>query len=131
MPAPEPVGTRIGRKLAQSGTCITWTGAIRPNGYGVVGGTRHGKNWYDSPHRVVYELTHGAIPHGLHLDHLCRNRACVNPDHLEAVSRGENNQRSWDYRKGRPLPQPRASRLTAAALARVLTGVDLDDRIAA
>ncbi len=44
-------------------------------------------------HRVSYELTHSVIPDGLEIDHLCSNRACVNPLHLEVVSRHENYAR--------------------------------------
>lgn len=44
-------------------------------------------------HRVAYEMVVGSIPAGLDLDHLCRNRGCVNPWHLEAVPRGENLRR--------------------------------------
>jgi hypothetical protein len=41
-------------------------------------------------HRAVYEILVGTIPEGLQLDHLCRNRACINPDHLEPVTKQEN-----------------------------------------
>lgn len=44
-------------------------------------------------HRIAYELVNGPIPEGLEIDHLCRNRLCVRPDHLEAVTTQENLRR--------------------------------------
>ena len=59
------------------------------SGYGIV--TICGKKYYT--HRVAYEELVGPIPDGLVLDHLCRNRRCCNPEHLEPVTDGENTRR--------------------------------------
>lgn len=76
--------------------CWTWTGSLSPLGYSTFwGGADRGKI---HGHRMAYELTFGAIPDGLTIDHLCRNRACVNPAHLEAVTLTENIQRAWAHR---------------------------------
>lgn len=69
--------------------CWLWTAYLNPTGYGQVrinGRTR-------LAHRVVYESVVGPIPDGLELDHLCRIRACVNPEHLEPVTHAENMRR--------------------------------------
>ncbi len=67
-----------------------WGGAVGDTGYGSVwSGERTMK-----AHRYVYETLRGPVPHGLDLDHLCRVRSCVNPAHLEPVTRGENLRRS-------------------------------------
>lgn len=70
--------------------CWRWTGQITREGYGRVWfGTR---TWY--VHRLTYTQGVGPIPAGLELDHLCRNRWCCNPEHLEAVTRSQNLRRS-------------------------------------
>jgi hypothetical protein len=68
--------------------CWLWFGAVS-NGYGYF--SIDSKR--DLAHRVAYRLYNGSIPDGLELDHLCRMRCCVNPDHLEPVTRGENIRR--------------------------------------
>lgn len=68
--------------------CWEWL-ASRSDGYGRV--TWQGRQ--RPAHRVVYELLVGPIPAGLQIDHLCRNRGCVNPAHLEPVTQRENLMR--------------------------------------
>ncbi len=80
-------------KVISSG-CWEWTGAKAPNGYGMFWFNKR----YDIAHRFSYKLFKGPIPDGLEMDHLCRNRGCINPDHLEAVTKSENQKRSAPYR---------------------------------
>lgn len=73
--------------------CWNWDKATK-NGYGesMVDGQRA------LAHRAVWIFLRGEIPAGLDLDHLCRNRACVNPDHLEPVTRRVNLRRGFEAR---------------------------------
>lgn len=88
--------------------CWMWTASCYPSGYGS-SGTGYA-------HRVAYEYVKGPIPHGLQIDHLCRVKACVNPDHLEAVTVKENVRRGLNgvlrperthCRNGHPTSDPR------------------------
>jgi hypothetical protein len=70
--------------------CWLWTAYTRKDGYGVFGVTS-GDTWL--AHRWAYEQWVGPIPKGLTIDHLCRVRNCVNPDHMEPVPPGVNTLR--------------------------------------
>lgn len=85
---------RLLRRVAVNAVtaCWEWTGYKINDGYGRL---------YDSAtkkkqlaHRLAYEELLGPVPAGLQLDHLCRNRACINPAHLEPVTHWENTRRS-------------------------------------
>lgn len=71
--------------------CWIWQRVLTDGGYGLH--YAHGRN-YRPAHRVFYEEHIGPIPEGKHLDHQCRVRACVRPDHLEPVTPVENVRRS-------------------------------------
>lgn len=75
-------------KYLKSDECWQWTGAKQSSGYG---------NYRSKlAHRVSYEKYRGPIPDGMTIDHLCRNRLCVNPDHLEPVTQYTNSMRGYN-----------------------------------
>lgn len=72
--------------------CLVWMGYLR-NGYASV-------SWHSRPasvHRLVYERAHGPIPHGMTVDHVCRNKPCVEPDHLRLLTRGDNARAHYEH----------------------------------
>ncbi len=73
--------------------CWMWTGSRDGKGYGRWGGV--------GAHRVADEYARGPIPEGMVIDHLCANSLCVNPLHMEVVTKGENTRRR---RRGRNIP---------------------------
>lgn len=87
---------RFWAKVRKTETCWEWTGAT-VHGYGAMQLGRRGEGKVYA-HRVSWELANGPIPEGLHIDHLCRNRRCVRPAHLEPVTLAENNRRAAAYR---------------------------------
>lgn len=105
--AREPFFVRIGsrKKIGYHivhGACWLWTGSCDAAGYGQAFSRRRGT--VTKAHRVIWEFCRGPIPAGLELDHLCRVRNCVNPDHLELVTHTENQRRvrRTHCRRGHP-----------------------------
>jgi hypothetical protein len=87
-PKKPSIEERFWAKVDASGDCWEWTAGRTTMGYGAFK-YKH----YSLAHRFAYELLVGPIAGNLVLDHLCRNRICVNPDHLEPVTLEENIRR--------------------------------------
>ena len=101
---------RFWLRVKKSDSCWPWIGELTPQGYG-----RYHFSQKFLAHRISWEVTNGRIPKGLTIDHLCRNRRCVNPAHMEVVSpavntlRGFNplaqNKRKTNCPRGHPLTE--------------------------
>lgn len=94
MPPYEPIEKRLWDNVDKTSSpigCWEWRGFVNPSGYGHI-------YWKTRPHRVhrvSWMLLRGPIPEDKQLDHLCRNRICVNPEHLEVVTAKENTRRGF------------------------------------
>lgn len=85
-----PAIDRMRDKIVVIGQCWVWIGSLAPKGYARF---RDDLGRKVSVHRFSWQYKNGPVPDGLVLDHLCRNRCCCNPDHLEAVTNAENIRR--------------------------------------
>lgn len=82
----KPLMERFWAMVEKTDNCWLWKGSLSRDGYGlssITGNTVRA-------HRLAFEWAKGVIPKGMTIDHLCRNRACVNPDHLEIVTNRDN-----------------------------------------
>lgn len=90
--AATPPWERFQRHVVHDGisTCWHWSGCTNPHYGSFMLNTKRGQNKRVLAHRYSYQMLVGAIPDGLELDHLCRNKLCVNPAHLRPVTKREN-----------------------------------------
>lgn len=85
---PERFWPKVDKESSPSG-CWLWTASIKTTGYGQI----KSDDKMLLAHRVSYTLLRGPIPDGMSIDHLCKIRHCVNPDHMELVTPSENSRR--------------------------------------
>lgn len=88
------IESRFWQKVEVTGFCWNWVASRDKSGYGYIAKPGGGNAL---AHRWSYEFLVGEIPEGYHVDHLCRNTSCVNPDHLEPVPQAENKLRGYGF----------------------------------
>ncbi|MGE9696677.1 HNH endonuclease signature motif containing protein [Streptomyces sp. CH6] len=88
---------RFHASYTTTSTCWAWQRTLDRDGYGQFHAKTQGRSNLLSAHRVAWMIHHGhPIPDGLTIDHLCRNRACVNPQHMETVTHKVNTLRGYN-----------------------------------
>lgn len=107
---PQDVAERFWRYVTKTDTCWLWTGATRPNGYGVLSI----QNRAVRVHRISYEMHFGPIPAGLLVCHRCDVRNCIRPDHLFLGTYRENNHDMMAKDRFARGERAKAAKLTAA-----------------
>lgn len=93
---PQTLEERFWARVEKTDDCWNWTGAKNSYGYGSIRESSCSDRRVPA-HRVAYEQLVGPIPAGLTIDHLCRNRACVNPQHLEPATHRTNILRGVSF----------------------------------
>lgn len=113
--------------------CWEWLGAVRTNGYGVIGWHRDGIPATLQAHRVSFVAWRGPIPEGAHLHHVCGMRRCVNPMHVEPMAQGAHNAlhvRTY-CKRGHLLAETARSNGAGARTCRVCSNASRRARLAA
>ena len=97
---------RFWRKVKKTDTCWLWLGPLETTGYGTIAISQRPTR-KRLVHRHAYEMLRGPIPADMTIDHLCKVKHCVNPDHMEIVTRSENTKRANPFlehcKRGHPL----------------------------
>jgi hypothetical protein len=99
-PTPERVIERLLQRFTvEPSGCWVSDYSTGSHGYSQVGWQADGKLRVRLAHRVAYEAYHGRIPNGMTVDHICRNRRCIHPEHLRLLSHEENSRRNGNWAK--------------------------------
>ena len=98
---PERVTERVLSRVDREGTCIVSTYSRGSHGYAQVGWQDRGERVVTLCHRVAWIAAHGRIPDGMHVDHICRNRPCINIDHLQLLTHAENSAQGGPTRSAK------------------------------